>query len=103
MFLRTTSAAWPKTPALFRGQFTAIDDCTRFRVLRVYDRCMQTTAIRFVDVVLARLPFRIETVQTDNGAESCQVSTTTCSTAASATCTSGSRPPKVNTDWLHHP
>ena len=50
-------------------QFTAIDDCTRLRVLRVYDRCNQATAIRFLDEVMARLPFRIETVQTDNGAE----------------------------------
>jgi hypothetical protein len=38
-------------------QFTAIDDCTRIRVLRVYDRCNQTTAIRFLDEVMARLPF----------------------------------------------
>jgi hypothetical protein len=27
-------------------QFTAIDDCTRIRVLKVYDRCNQRTAIR---------------------------------------------------------
>ena len=50
-------------------QFTAIDDCTRIRVLRIYDRCNQATAIRFLDEVLARLPFRVETIQTDNGAE----------------------------------
>ena len=50
-------------------QFTAIDDCTRIRVLRAYDRCNQTTAIRFLDEVMARLPFRVETIQTDNGAE----------------------------------
>ena len=29
-------------------QFTAIDDCTRIRVLRIYDRLNQQTAIRFV-------------------------------------------------------
>ena len=28
-------------------QFTAIDDCTRIRVLKVYDACNQRTAIRF--------------------------------------------------------
>ena len=50
-------------------QYTAIDDCTRIRVLRVYDRCTQATSIRFLDEVLARLPFRVETIQTDNGAE----------------------------------
>jgi transposase InsO family protein len=50
-------------------QYTAIDDCTRIRVLRAYDRCTQATSIRFLDEVLARLPFRVETIQTDNGAE----------------------------------
>lgn len=50
-------------------QFTAIDDCTRIRVLKVYDRCNQTTAIQFIDEVRRRLPFRIHVVQTDNGAE----------------------------------
>jgi transposase InsO family protein len=50
-------------------QFTAIDDCTRIRVLRIYDRCDQRTAIQFVDYVLEQLPFRVEVIQTDNGAE----------------------------------
>jgi transposase InsO family protein len=50
-------------------QFTAIDDCTRIRVLKVYDKCNQDTAIRFFDEVLRRLPFRVHVVQTDNGAE----------------------------------
>jgi transposase InsO family protein len=50
-------------------QFTAIDDCTRIRVLKIYDACNQATAIRFVDEVIRRLPFRIHVVQTDNGAE----------------------------------
>ena len=50
-------------------QFTAIDDCTRIRVLKIYDACNQLTAIRFIDEVLRRLPFRVLVVQTDNGAE----------------------------------
>jgi hypothetical protein len=50
-------------------QFTAIDDCTRIRVLRIYDRCDQRAAIQFVDYVLEQLPFRVEVIQTDNGAE----------------------------------
>jgi len=50
-------------------QFTAIDDCTRIRVLKIYDACNQATAIRFADEVFRRLPFRIHVVQTDNGAE----------------------------------
>jgi transposase InsO family protein len=50
-------------------QFTAIDDCTRVRVLKVFDACNQRTAIQFINNVRHRLPFRILTVQTDNGAE----------------------------------
>jgi transposase InsO family protein len=50
-------------------QFTAIDDCTRIRVLRAYPRLNQKTALQFLDYFLARLPFRVEVIQTDNGAE----------------------------------
>ena len=50
-------------------QFTAIDDCTRIRVLKVFDTCTQRTAIAFIDDVLRRLPFRVHVIQTDNGAE----------------------------------
>ena len=50
-------------------QFTAIDDCTRVRVLRVYDHLNQKTAIQFIDYVFEKLPFRVEVIQTDNGAD----------------------------------
>jgi transposase-like protein len=50
-------------------QFTAIDDCTRLRVLRIYDRCNQQTAIQFLDYLLERLPFRVEVILTDIHAE----------------------------------
>ncbi len=50
-------------------QFTAIDDCTRLRVLKIYERNNQLTAIQFVDYVLSRLPFHTEVIQTDNGSE----------------------------------
>jgi transposase InsO family protein/transposase-like protein len=50
-------------------QYTAIDDCTRLRVLRIYERNNQKTAIAFADYVIARLPFAVQTIQTDNGAE----------------------------------
>jgi len=46
-------------------QFTAIDDCTRIRVLRIYPRNNQKTAIQFIDYVLEKLPFRVECIQTD--------------------------------------
>ncbi len=50
-------------------QFTAIDDCTRIRVLRIYDELGQKTAIQFVDYVLEKLPFHVLRIQTDNGSE----------------------------------
>jgi transposase len=50
-------------------QFTAIDDCTRLRVLRIYERCTQKSAIQFADYVAERLPFPIDVIQTDNGSE----------------------------------
>jgi len=63
----------PGAPATKRKrryyQFTAIDDCTRIRVLRIYERNTQKSAIQFMDYVLAKLPFAVEVVQTDNGAE----------------------------------
>src|SRR4029434_4657621 len=50
-------------------QFTAIDDGTRIRVLKIYDACNQRTARQFTDEVLRSLPCRVHVVQTDNGAE----------------------------------
>ena len=50
-------------------QFTAIADCTRLRILKLYNRFNQKTAIQFIDYALERLPFRVELIQTDNGAE----------------------------------
>lgn len=50
-------------------QYTAIDDCTRIRVLRIYPRNDQKAAIAFLDYVLEKLPFQVEVIQTDNGAE----------------------------------
>ncbi len=52
-------------------QFTAIDDCTRIRVLRIYDRLNQQSAIRFLDYVLEKLPFQVEVIQTDIQTRSC--------------------------------
>nr|WP_254646017.1 integrase core domain-containing protein [Streptomyces samsunensis] len=49
-------------------RFTAIDDCTRLRVLRIYPALNQTTAVQFLDYVIQRLPFQVEVIQTDNGA-----------------------------------
>lgn len=50
-------------------QYTAVDDCTRLRVLKIYERLDQKTAIRFLDHVLEQLPFKVDLIQTD-GSES---------------------------------
>lgn len=50
-------------------QYTAIDDCTRIRVLRIYERNTQQTAITFLDYVLSKLPFAVACIQADNGSE----------------------------------
>jgi transposase InsO family protein len=50
-------------------QFTAIDDCTRYRVLRIYDHNTVKSAIDFINQVKKVLPFVIKQVQTDNGSE----------------------------------
>ncbi len=50
-------------------QFTAIDDCTRFRVLRIYDHNTVKNATDFINQVRQALPFAIKQIQTDNGSE----------------------------------
>jgi len=50
-----------------RFQYTAIDDATRIRALKIYDRHNQQNTIDFLDYVIDKFPFRIHTVQTDNG------------------------------------
>jgi transposase InsO family protein len=52
-----------------RYQYTAIDDATRIRALRIYNRHTQTNAIDFIDYVIDKFPFRIHTVRTDRGHE----------------------------------
>jgi transposase InsO family protein len=52
-----------------RYQYTAVDDATRIRALRVYPRHNQVTAIKFVEYVVRKFPFRIHTIRTDNGHE----------------------------------
>lgn len=52
-----------------RYQYTAIDDATRIRALKVYKRHTQKNAINFVNYVIKKFPFRIHTIRTDNGHE----------------------------------
>lgn len=50
-------------------QFTAIDEATRFRVLKVYDHNSTRSAIDFVEELRRKLPVAIRRIQTDWGSE----------------------------------
>lgn len=52
-----------------RFQYTAIDDCTRIRALKIYNTHTQDSAIDFIDLLVEKFPFRIKTIRTDNGHE----------------------------------
>jgi len=52
-----------------RFQYTAIDDATRVRTLKVYDKHTQANAIDLVDHIIEKFPFRIKEIRTDNGHE----------------------------------
>ena len=49
-----------------RFQYTAIDDPTRIRALRIIEKHTQAAAIDFTDRVVERFPFRSRAVRTDN-------------------------------------
>jgi len=50
-------------------QYTALDDCTRFRVLRLYRRLHQSSSLAFLTELCRAFPFRIRKLQCDNGQE----------------------------------
>ncbi len=52
-----------------RYQYTAIDDATRVRALKIYTRHTQKNAIAFVDHIIAKFPFLIQQIRTDRGHE----------------------------------
>lgn len=52
-----------------RFQYTAVDDATRIRALQIYSKHNQDCAIKFVDYMIDKFPFRIGTVRTDRGHE----------------------------------
>lgn len=45
-----------------RFQYTALDDATRKRALKIYDKHKQESSINFVDYVVLKFPFRINTI-----------------------------------------
>jgi transposase InsO family protein len=52
-----------------RYQYTAIDDATRVRALKIYRRHTQANGIDFINYVVDKFPFRIRTIRTDRGHE----------------------------------
>jgi transposase len=50
-------------------QYTAIDDCTRLRVLRLYRRQNHRSSLAFLRELTDAFPFPIRKIQVDNGAE----------------------------------
>ncbi|WP_158267594.1 DDE-type integrase/transposase/recombinase [Adhaeribacter arboris] len=56
-------------------QYTAIDGCSRFRVLHIYSRRTAKNSINFLERVVEQMPFLIQRVQTDRGQEFFSLST----------------------------
>jgi len=54
-------------PGLY--QYTAVDDCTRWRVLAIYGRRSSGNTLKFLERVVEEMPFPIQHVQTDRGTE----------------------------------
>ena len=50
-------------------QYTALDDCTRFRVLRLYRYLNARTSLAFLAETRQALPFPIRQIQSDHGTE----------------------------------
>ena len=50
-------------------QYTAIDDCTRMKVLKLYPQKSAANSLDFLDHAIEELPFPIQRVQTDRGME----------------------------------
>jgi hypothetical protein len=48
---------------------TAIDDCSRWRVLEIYKRRTANNTLQFLDVLMEQFPFAIQRIQTDRGLE----------------------------------
>jgi transposase InsO family protein len=54
-------------PGLY--QYTAVDDCTRFRVLALFKRRTAANTLIFLERLCEEMPFPIQRIQTDRGGE----------------------------------
>jgi transposase InsO family protein len=59
----------PEGKRVRRFQYTAIDDATRVRAMKIFTRHNQQNAIKFIDYVIEKFPFRLHTIRTDRGHE----------------------------------
>ena len=50
-------------------QYTAIDDCTRYKIIDLYARRTAENTLDFLDRVIERIPFYCRAIQTDRGQE----------------------------------
>lgn len=50
-------------------QYTAIDDCTRYKILALFKRRSAKETLEFIDHVIGSMPFPIQRIQTDSGQE----------------------------------
>src|SRR6185369_16918710 len=50
-------------------QYTAIDDCTRMKVVALYPSKSAENSLLFLEHILEELPFPIQRIQTDRGRE----------------------------------
>jgi len=58
-----------KKLAAGKYQYTAIDDCTRWRVLGIYNKRTAANTLLFLERVIEEFPFPIQRIQTDRGRE----------------------------------
>jgi len=50
-------------------QWTAIDECTRIRFIYGFEEHTQENSVKFLQMLVKVFPFKIQTIQTDNGRE----------------------------------
>jgi len=50
-------------------QYTAVDDCSRWRVMELYKRRSATNTLDFIDVMIEQFPFPVQRIQCDRGRE----------------------------------
>jgi transposase InsO family protein len=50
-------------------QYTAIDDCSRYKILALFRRRSAKETLEFIDQVIVHMPFPIQRIQTDRGQE----------------------------------